>query len=95
MEFVPKNVHWLLPEEPSPCDVLLHFRGQFATAISAGQQDVGGLVETHRHGETEVAQAVRQHWPLGGTAARAVGEEQDLGPGFSRPGHGGVGIAGR
>lgn len=37
MEFVPKNVHWLLPEEASPCDILLHFRGQFATAVPAGQ----------------------------------------------------------
>lgn len=37
MEFVGKNVHWLLPEEPSPCDILLHFRGQFAVAIPGGQ----------------------------------------------------------
>jgi|GEM_PF-5222300 len=45
MEFVPKNVHWLLPEEPSPCDVLLHFRGQFAMAISAGQPVTFKLLE--------------------------------------------------
>jgi len=37
MEFVPKCVYWLLPEEPIPCDILLHFRGQYATAISGGQ----------------------------------------------------------
>ncbi len=45
MEFVPKNVHWLLPEEPSPCDILLHFRGQFATAITAGQPVTFKLLE--------------------------------------------------
>jgi hypothetical protein len=45
MEFVPKNVHWLLPDEPSPCDVLLHFRGQFATAICAGQPVTFKLLE--------------------------------------------------
>lgn len=45
MEFVPKNVHWLLPDELSPCDVLLHFRGQFATAISAGQPVTFKLLE--------------------------------------------------
>jgi hypothetical protein len=38
MEFVPKSVHWLLPDEPCPCDILLHFRGQYATAISGGQK---------------------------------------------------------
>lgn len=37
MEFVGKNVHWLLPEEPCPCDILLHFRGQFAVAVTGGQ----------------------------------------------------------
>lgn len=37
MEFVPKNTHWLLPEEPGPCDILLHYRGQYAVAIPSGQ----------------------------------------------------------
>ena len=37
MEFVGKSVHWLLPEEPSPCDILLHFRGQYAVAVPGGQ----------------------------------------------------------
>lgn len=37
MEFIEKNVHWLLPDELSPCDILLHFRGQFAVAIPKNQ----------------------------------------------------------
>ena len=37
MDAVPKNVHWLMPEEPTPCDIFLYFRGQYASAISAGQ----------------------------------------------------------
>jgi hypothetical protein len=37
MEVVSRNVHWLLPEEPSPCDIFLYFRGQYASAIPAGQ----------------------------------------------------------
>lgn len=45
MEFVPKSVHWLLPEEACPCDILLHFRGQFATAIPAGQPVTFKLLE--------------------------------------------------
>jgi len=37
MEVVSKNVHWLLPEEPCPCDIFLYFRGQYASALTAGQ----------------------------------------------------------
>jgi hypothetical protein len=45
MEVVSKNVHWLLPEEPSPCDIFLYFRGQYATAIPAGQTVTFKLLE--------------------------------------------------
>ena len=37
MEVVPQHVRWLLPEEACPCDIFLHFRGQYAVAIPAGQ----------------------------------------------------------
>lgn len=37
MEVLAKSVHWLLPEEPSPCNILLHFRGQYAVAIPTGR----------------------------------------------------------
>jgi hypothetical protein len=37
MDWYPQNVHWLVPEEPSPCDIFLHFRGQFALGLPAGQ----------------------------------------------------------
>lgn len=37
MEVVSRNVHWLLPEEPCPCDIFLYFRGQYASAIASGQ----------------------------------------------------------
>lgn len=37
METVPKNVHWLIPEESSPCDIFLQFRGQYALGIAAGK----------------------------------------------------------
>jgi hypothetical protein len=37
MEVISKNVHWLLPEEPSPCDIFLYFRGQYPSALTAGQ----------------------------------------------------------
>ncbi|MGZ3651020.1 MAG: hypothetical protein ACXWR1_14830 [Bdellovibrionota bacterium] len=37
MDVVSRNVHWLLPEEASPCDVFLYFRGQYASAIPSGQ----------------------------------------------------------
>jgi hypothetical protein len=37
MEVVSRNVHWLLPEESCPCDIFLYFRGQYASAIPAGQ----------------------------------------------------------
>jgi hypothetical protein len=38
MDVLPQNVHWLVPEEPVPCDVL-HFRGKFALGL-AGKQNV-------------------------------------------------------
>ena len=37
MDVVPQNIHWLIPEEKSPCDILLHFRGQYAQALTSGQ----------------------------------------------------------
>ncbi|MGZ3693205.1 MAG: HD domain-containing phosphohydrolase [Bdellovibrionota bacterium] len=37
MDIVPQNVHWLVPEEPVPCDVYLHFRGKFALGLAANQ----------------------------------------------------------
>ena len=45
MEVVSKNVHWLLPEEPSPCDIFLYFRGQYASAIPSGQTVTFKLLE--------------------------------------------------
>ena len=37
MEIVPQHVRWLLPEEPCPCDIFMHFRGQYVMALPAGQ----------------------------------------------------------
>jgi len=37
MDVVPQNVHWLIPEENCPCDIFLHFRGQFPKTVEAGQ----------------------------------------------------------
>lgn len=37
METIALNVHWLVPEEESPCDLFLQFRGQFALGLAAGQ----------------------------------------------------------
>lgn len=45
MEVVSKNVHWLLPEEPIPCDIFLYFRGQYASAVAAGQTVTCRLLE--------------------------------------------------
>jgi hypothetical protein len=45
VEIVPKNVHWLLPEEPVPCDIFLHFRGLYAIGIPVGQPAQFKLLE--------------------------------------------------
>jgi response regulator RpfG family c-di-GMP phosphodiesterase len=37
MDYIPQSVKWLTPEELSPCDIFLHFRGQYAIAVSSGQ----------------------------------------------------------
>jgi len=37
MDYIPQSVKWLMPEEGSPCDIFLHFRGQYAIAVSSGQ----------------------------------------------------------
>lgn len=37
MDIIPQNIHWLIPEEPVPCDIYLHFRGKSALGMSAGQ----------------------------------------------------------
>jgi len=37
MDVIPQNVHWLIPEENVPCDIFLHFRGQFPLVLAAGQ----------------------------------------------------------
>ncbi|MGE3260867.1 MAG: HD domain-containing phosphohydrolase [Bacteriovoracia bacterium] len=37
MDIVSQNVHWLIPEEPAPCDLYLHFRGKFALGLAAKQ----------------------------------------------------------
>lgn len=37
MEFIPCNICWLIPEEIAPCDIHVHFRGQYALALNAGQ----------------------------------------------------------
>lgn len=37
METIAQNVHWLIPEEESPCDLFLQFRGQFALGLASGQ----------------------------------------------------------
>lgn len=37
MDVIPYNVHWLVPEEQSPCDIFLHFRGNYILALSKGQ----------------------------------------------------------
>lgn len=37
MDYIPQSVKWLMPEELSPCDIFLHFRGQYAIAVSSGQ----------------------------------------------------------
>ena len=37
MDYIPQSVRWLVPEETSPCDIFLHFRGQYAIAVPAGQ----------------------------------------------------------
>jgi hypothetical protein len=36
METIAQNIHWLIPEENSPCDIFLQFRGQYALGIAAG-----------------------------------------------------------
>lgn len=36
MDVIPQNIHWLIPEDQAPCDIFLHFRGQFAQALSRG-----------------------------------------------------------
>lgn len=38
MDVIAQNIHLLIPEEKSPCDIFLHFRGQNALALSKGQQ---------------------------------------------------------
>lgn len=37
METIAQNVHWLIPEETSPCDIFLQFRGQFALGVGSGK----------------------------------------------------------
>lgn len=37
MEFVPQSIKWLIPDEVSPCDIYLHFRGQYAIAVPVGE----------------------------------------------------------
>jgi hypothetical protein len=45
MELSPLSVRWLIPEENVPCDIFLHFRGQFAVAIPNGQAVTFKLLE--------------------------------------------------
>lgn len=33
MDYHAINWHWLIPEEDSPCDIYLHFRGKFAKSV--------------------------------------------------------------
>lgn len=35
--FSPKNVCWLIPDEPTPCDLFFYFKGQYALVLSTGQ----------------------------------------------------------
>lgn len=37
MDIFPTNIRWLIPEEISPCDIYLQFRGKFAQALLRGQ----------------------------------------------------------
>jgi hypothetical protein len=36
MDYIPQSIKWLMPEASSPCDIFLHFRGQYAIAINSG-----------------------------------------------------------
>ena len=36
MEYFPHSVHYLIPDDPSPCDLFLQFRGKFVTGNQKG-----------------------------------------------------------
>lgn len=54
MDFVPIPREWLLPEDKSPCDIYLHFRGKFARSLTAGAVISWDFVE----------KSVRTQWPF-------------------------------
>lgn len=45
MDVIPQNVHWLLPEESVPCDIFLHFRGQFPLVLNSGKTVTTDVLE--------------------------------------------------
>lgn len=45
MDVVPQNVHWLMPEESVPCDIFLHFRGQFPLLLGSGMPVNAAVLE--------------------------------------------------
>ncbi len=34
MNYVSRSIHWLIPEEASPCDIFLYFRGKYVAGIA-------------------------------------------------------------
>jgi hypothetical protein len=88
MEVVSKNVHWLLPEEPCPCDIFLYFRGQYAPALTAGNVIGFSLLEKlskaqcahvyiRRADESVWASWVARRYPIPRESAAQATEERE------------------
>jgi len=91
MDVIPQNVHWLIPEENVPCDVFLHFRGQFPLVLAAGQPVTLTILDKlakancshiyHRRGDIDSwsSWASRRHQAQSAVGAKEIDQEAKFG----------------